>query len=245
VRGDGLATGCYHAADESRPVSLRRRLAWLAVYALSMGWLEAAVVVYLRALYYPGGFEFPLAPMPGSTLVVEIGREAATLAMILAVAVVAGSAAWDRFLNFAYIFGIWDLVYYAGLRAALGWPPNLMTPDVLFLIPLPWVGPVLAPVIVSLLLVVGSVLLLRQGAGGGRPPLTRWGWAAAVSGGLVVLLAFVVDGAALLQGGPAPPFRWGLFGSGVVLGVVPFALGAARFRGIMKGDREPRGARDP
>src|SRR5262245_43067523 len=103
-----------------------------------MGWLEAAVVVYLRALYYPGGFEFPLAPMPGATLVVEIGREVATLAMILAVAVVAGTSAWDRFLNFAYVFGIWDLVYYAGLRAALGWPQTLTTPDILFLIPLPW-----------------------------------------------------------------------------------------------------------
>jgi len=216
-------------------VSLRRRCAWLALYALAMGWLEAAVVVYLRAIFYPGGFGFPLAPLPPAMAAIEVGREAATLVMILAVAAVAAAGAWEAFLNFAFVFGLWDLAYYAGLRLALGWPPAVTTPDILFLIPVPWVGPVLAPAIVSLLLVAGSLTLLRM-----RPPaqkagprLRPWEWGAGLAGGLLIVLSFTIDAKAVLAGGAAPPYRWWLFGAGVILGGAGLAAVVARFRGIM------------
>jgi len=217
-------------------MSLRRRLTWLAVYALAMGWVEAAVVVDLRAIYYPGGFGFPLVPLPAAMAAIEVAREAATVAMILAVAAVAAAGAWGTFLNFAFVFGIWDLAYYAGLKLALGWPPALTTPDILFLIPLPWVGPVLAPAIVSLLLVAGSVTLLQMGpsAGSAGPRLRPLEWGAGLGGGLLVLLSFTIDARVVLAGGTAPPYRWWLFGTGVALGGAGFAAVVARFRGIMK-----------
>jgi len=216
-------------------MSLRRRLAWLALYALAMGWLEAAVVVYLRAIFYPGGFGFPLVPLPPAMAAIEVAREAATIVMILAVAVVAAAGAWEAFLNFAFVFGVWDLAYYAGLRLALGWPPALTTPDILFLIPVPWVGPVLAPVIVSVLLVAGSLtlLLMRPARGAAGARLRAREWAAGLAGGLLIIMAFTIDAQAVLAGGTAPPYRWWLFGAGVVVGGAGFAAVVARFRGIM------------
>jgi len=219
-------------------MSLRCRLTWLALYALAMGWLEAAVVVYLRAIFYPGGFGFPLVPLPPAMAAIEVAREAATIVMILAVAAVAAAGAWEGFLNFAFVFGLWDLAYYAGLRLALGWPGALTTPDILFLIPVPWVGPVLAPVIVSLLLVAGSVTLLRMRSAAGvgaealRPRAREWG--TGLAGGLLIIFTFTIDAGAVLAGGAAPPYRWWLFGAGVVLGGAGFAAVVARFRGIMK-----------
>lgn len=226
-------------------MTLARRLGWLALYALAMGWLEAAVVVYLRALYYPDGFAFPLLPMPPAMALVEIAREAATLVMILAVAAVAASSAWEAFLHFAFVFGVWDLVYYAGLWLALRWPPSLLTPDILFLIPVPWVGPVLAPVIISLLLVAGAVLLLGIGTPPGGPRLRAGEWVAATAGGVAILASFMLDGKGVLEGGPAPPFRWGFFMAGLVPGIGAWTAVAARFRGIMghADSRDPRPGR--
>jgi putative redox protein len=206
-----------------------------------MGWLEAAVVVYLRAIFYPGGFDFPLVPLPPAVAIIEIAREAATLAMILAVASIAATGAWESFLIFAFVFGVWDLTYYAGLRLALAWPASLTTPDILFLIPVPWVGPVLAPVLVSLMLVAGSVTLLRllppAGAAGAVPRLREWG--AAAAGGLVIVLSFTIDWKDVVAGGAAPPYRWWLFGLGIALGVAGFAPAVARFRDIMSRNEAP------
>ena len=43
-----------------------------AVFAVAFGWVEAAVVVYLRALVYPDGFALPLRPIAPSIAVVEL-----------------------------------------------------------------------------------------------------------------------------------------------------------------------------
>ncbi|MCK7540484.1 MAG: hypothetical protein MZV63_61130 [Marinilabiliales bacterium] len=40
-------------------LNYRLRFFWLAVFAVAMGFLEGIVVVYLRELYYPEGFDFP------------------------------------------------------------------------------------------------------------------------------------------------------------------------------------------
>jgi hypothetical protein len=49
---------------------------WLTIYAVAMAYVESAVVVYLRALYYPHGFDLPLVPMPPAMVAIETGREA-------------------------------------------------------------------------------------------------------------------------------------------------------------------------
>jgi hypothetical protein len=188
-----------------------------------MAYVEAAVVVYLRALYYPQGFAFPLAALPPGLVAIEIGREAATLVMLLGVAMLAGRERWERFLAFCVSFGVWDLFYYVWLWLLLGWPPSLLTWDVLFLIPVPWTGPVLAPVVVSVLLVVGG-LLWRKGARGTpvRFPIPLR--ILLLTGALLVLGSFVLDFQPVMRQMDPPPFRWGLFGAGVSLGVAALVL---------------------
>src|SRR3954469_1665214 len=127
----------------------RHRTFWITLFAIAMGILEGAVVVYLRRLYFPGGFRFPMQFVEADITVVELWREIATIIMLAAVGVLAGRTRSERFAWFIYCFGIWDLVYYATLKLALGWPESWLTWDILFLIPVPWAGPVLAPCIVA------------------------------------------------------------------------------------------------
>jgi hypothetical protein len=202
----------------------RRILPWLITYAIAMAYVESAVVVYLRALHYPQGFAFPLAPLPPDMVAIEIGREAATLVMLLGVAMLAGKERWERFIAFCVSFGVWDLFYYVWLWLLLRWPPSLLTWDVLFLIPVPWTGPVLAPVVVSILLVVGGLLLWTKGARGERVRFPIPLRILALAGALLVLGSFVLDFRVVLSQVQPPTFRWGLFGTGVGLGVVALVL---------------------
>jgi hypothetical protein len=204
---------------------LRRRVAWLAIYAVAMAYLESAVVVYLRALYYPHGFGFPLAPMPPDIAAIETGREAATLIMLLGAAALAGADGWEWFLAFCLSFGIWDIFYYAWLWIFVRWPQSLFTSDVLFLIPVPWTGPVLAPAIVSGALVGGSLLLLRLKAQGVRLGFSALVWTMAVTGGLLVFGSFVIDFTSVVRQAVPPPFHWGVFATGVGLAATALAVG--------------------
>ena len=159
---------------------------------------------------------------------IEIGREVATLVMLLGVAMVMSDDRWERFLLFCLSFGIWDIFYYIWLRVFLDWPPSLLTWDILFLIPVPWIGPVLAPVIISVALIIGSLLLLRA-QGQGRPPRISPGvWGLAIVGGGIVLLSFMLDFRAVLAQLEPPPFRWWLFASGVTCGVAALAIALSR-----------------
>ena len=209
-----------------------RLLPWLISYAIAMAYVESAVVVYLREIYYPQGFAFPLAPMPPDMAAIEIGREAATLVMLLGVAMLAGTERWERFLAFCVSFGTWDLFYYVWLWVLLGWPPSLLTWDLLFLIPVPWIGPVLAPVVVSIALVVGGLLLLHKGARGDALHSSVPLWALLISGSLLVLGSFLVNFRVVPLQLEPPPFRWGLFSAGVTLGVAALVLALRRHTAV-------------
>jgi hypothetical protein len=203
---------------------LKRTLPWLITYAAAMAYVEAAVVVYLRAIYYPHGFAFPLTLMPDGMTAIEIGWGAATLVMLLGVAVLAGTERWERVLAFCVSFGVWDLAYYVWLWLLLGWPPSPLTWDVLFLIPVPWIGPVLAPVIVSTVLVSGGLLLLRRRARGEPIRFPAPLRMLVLTGGLLVLASFMLDFRVVLRQMEPPPFRWGLFGTGIALWLAALAL---------------------
>lgn len=123
----------------------RQVLPCITAFAVAMGFLEATVVVYLRAIYYPTGFTFPLVSMAPQLVVAELLREAATLVMLLAPAALLSRNRLERFAWFCWAFAVWDLFYYVFLKVLLGWPESLLTWDVLFLLPTVWVGPVLAP----------------------------------------------------------------------------------------------------
>jgi hypothetical protein len=136
-----------------------------------------------------------------------MGREVATLVMLLGVALLAGAERWDRILVFCVGFGVWDLAYYMWLWVFLRWPPSPVTWDVLFLIPVPWIGPVIAPVVVSMALVAGALLLSRKRAGGepiGFPLPLRM---LALAGGALVLSSFMLDFQVVLRPSGSEPVR--------------------------------------
>ena len=197
-------------------MSVEKRALWVGLYAVAMAAVESAVVVYLRALHTGPELVSILAyALPDRLAAIEVGREVATLVMLIAVAALAAQSAWERFLYLALAFGVWDIFYYAWLWVFIGWPPSLFTWDILFLIPVPWLGPVLAPVIVSFCLVGGSLWLLRRPA----VRLSRRAWVLMIAGGILVLASFTVDyGAVLARTDPAR-FRWELFWAGVVIAV--------------------------
>ncbi len=136
----------------------------LTIFAIAMGFLEAIVVVYLREIYYPQGFEFPLNTFSSKMLSVEWIREISTIIMLVTIGIIAGKNFLQKFSFFLYTFAIWDIFYYVALKLILNWPPSLLTWDILFLIPVPWVGPVLAPIICSLTMILlgGSIVFLQE-----------------------------------------------------------------------------------
>lgn len=147
----------------------RKKLA-IAGFALAFGFVEAAVVVYLRAALgdlpgYQGTLadirrlaassqQSPPVPFPQSLLTVEVIREAATMVMLISIAFLAAPRSRERWAAFLWAFAIWDITYYAGLWAMVGWPSSLKSTDVLFLIPVPWVAQVWYPLLVSVLTVL-------------------------------------------------------------------------------------------
>jgi|SRR5690606_7836852 len=169
-----------------------RLLPWMAAFFIAMAFLESAVVVYLRALYYPEGFRFPLVPMEPKLVATELGRELATLVMLLAPAALVSRSALERFAWFSIGFGIWDLFYYVWLKVLLGWPASLADPDLLFLLPVPWVGPVWAPCLISLGLIGLGLLVLRARARDPRYRIDRTGWALLIAGALLMVVSFTL-----------------------------------------------------
>ena len=170
-----------------------RLLPWMSAFAIAMAFLEAAVVVYLRALYYPDGFTFPLVPIDHDMGTTEVLREAATLLMLIAPAALVAQRMVDRFAWFCFLFGAWDIFYYVWLKVLLGWPATLLEWDILFLIPVPWVGPVLAPCLVSLGLIALALILLRRGERGISPALPVGHLLLMLLGGTVMLWSLLED----------------------------------------------------
>ena len=132
----------------------------VALFALAMAWVESAAVYYLRTLvgrinpYQPD----PL-PIIGGLGQAELVRELATLVMLFTVGTLAGRSWRGRVGYFLVAFGIWDIAYYCFLKLMADWPNSLQDWDLLFLLPLPWWGPVLAPMLIALLMVGGGTLL--------------------------------------------------------------------------------------
>lgn len=158
-----------------------------------MGFLETAVVVYLRELYYPNGFSFPLAAMNRRIGIIELLREAATVIMLAALGIVSGRSANQRFAFFLAAFAIWDIFYYVFLKLMIDWPESFFTWDILFLIPVPWIGPVLAPCIVSMTMLVLAALLVYRDLQSQAHRLSLLHWALLLVGSLVVFVSWTYD----------------------------------------------------
>jgi hypothetical protein len=230
-----------------RPFSLARVLAALLLFSVAFGYVEAAVVVYLRSLYeplhqrlHPGrspGDLFPFIPLERLTVpgmghvdlpATELGREAATLLM-LAAAALAVAHNWRQWLAaFVVAFGLWDLFYYVFLAVLIGWPRSLLDWDLLFLLPVPWSGPVLAPVLVALTMVAGGVLVLGRESAGRPVPLGAAHLLGLAAGALVLVASFCWGYRAAEAGRMPEAFNWPLFAAGLGLGAAVMAHALAR-----------------
>ncbi|MCP4548105.1 MAG: hypothetical protein GY835_16700 [bacterium] len=189
----------------------------LIVFGVAFGLLEAVVVVYLRQVYYPAGFAFPIVMLPDTWAIVEVIREAATIAMLWAAAALAGRSRWERFGWFSLLFGVWDIIFYLALFTILRWPESIMTWDILFLIPLIWTGPVLAPLLVSLLLIAGGSLLALRTRAASRFIVKRGQWLCGSGGLLLMLYAFMANHGVTAAGEVPVTFPWFAFLAGWLL----------------------------
>ncbi|MEN8227695.1 MAG: hypothetical protein ABFS38_06030, partial [Bacteroidota bacterium] len=174
-------------------MNLRNKIIIITTFAIAMGFLESAVVVYLREILYPGGFEFPLSPIPVNLALTELFRELATLIMLLSIGIIAAKRFSAGFAWFIYSFAIWDIFYYVFLKLLLGWPQSVMTWDILFLIPTTWTGPVLSPVLVSLTMILLALLILVQAERGKETRIHKWEWIGFIFGALVLIVGFIFD----------------------------------------------------
>ena len=156
-------------------LSERTRWAIVMAFAIAMAWVEAASVFYIRALVDRiEPYQADPLPMNGALGNVELWREAATLVMIATLGMLAGRT-WRRRAGYAALaFGAWDIFYYVFLRLISGWPRTLLDWDILFLLPLPWWGPVLAPVSIALVMILWGTLATQSGDGATD---ARWAWA--------------------------------------------------------------------
>ena len=151
------------------------RIILTVIFAAAMGYLEAAVVVYLRELYYPNGFhisqkvKFPfikfglveeLKPFSKRIFFTELVRELFTIVMLLSFAWLVGSSLSSRIAYFLLAFGVWDIFYYIFLKIILNWPEKWNTTDVFFLLPVPWIGPVWLPILCSVIIIIISFRIL-------------------------------------------------------------------------------------
>ena len=212
---------------------------WLtvALFAVAMAWVEAAVVFYLRTMLdrLEPYQRLPL-PIIGGIGRAELIREASTLVMLLTVGMLAGRN-WRRKFGYTVVaFGVWDIFYYVFLKMMTGWPNSMLDWDILFLLPLPWWGPVLAPVMIAGLMVVWGTLVTQMPES--TPPThPAWkAWAACFTGIALALYVFMADairvagqGEEVLRELLPERFNWPLFCVAFVLMSVPVLTSCMSF----------------
>jgi hypothetical protein len=224
---------------------LRRTIFGLFVFGISFGYVEAAVVIYLRALYEPlrqrltpgrpAGELFPLldrdrlrteAPEAARLLTVEVIREAATMVMLATAAMLVIAGERRLWLSaFSIAFGVWDISFYLFLKLWIDWPASLLTWDLLFLLPVPWAAPVLAPLIVSMTIVACGLAALYRPVDIRAPQ-----WIGLILGGVLIVLSFTWDFRNVLAGNLPHPFAWWRFLAGELVGAGTFLYASLKRR---------------
>ena len=161
---------------------MTRTILAVLIFSVAFGFVEAAVVVYLRhllgigftpphidrseILFLTPGIAF-LEPQTAVKIIqdttllnIERLREAATLVILASIAAIVGRKLTDKIAFFFLAFGIWDIFYYVFLKLTIGWPKSFTYLDIFFLLPTPWVGPVIAPIAISSILIIVSLFYL-------------------------------------------------------------------------------------
>jgi len=219
----------------------KRQAMAILLFGIAFGYVEAAVVAYLRPQFYSAREKFlsrdsrdelfPLLSLPQVTAAgpemvrlvgTEVVREAATLVMLGAVAAAVGSDFPQALAFFLLAFGAWDIAYYVFLKVLIDWPRSLLTWDILFLIPVPWSGPVLAPCAVALTMMGTAFVYLRREGNGHAVRFQALDWLGAGAGTLIILATFTLDWRNIMAGGIPGGFNWPLFALGELVWAATF-----------------------
>jgi hypothetical protein len=216
----------FEASSEPLKTTLKN-LCIVIAFGIAFGYIEAAVVVYLREIFHPEGFTFPMkvfgiSPLAKRLLLTEIGREAATIALIFTGAWLFGRNRRQRVAYFLTIFAVWDIFYYVWLKVLIDWPASLMDWDILFLMPVVWASPVLYPVLISTALLVFAMILLFRHSGTGAIKVTWPDWLAFCVCGAIVVESFCIAGLHSTEQDFASHFYRSLFAAGYVLALAVF-----------------------
>lgn len=231
--------------QESTPGTCRlhpvRTVLALVLWATAFGYVEAALVVDLHLIYdpiratlypdHPPEALLPLitfeqframGPEHARAWYIELGREVATMLMLATAASLAARRRGEWMPMFLIAFGVWDIAYYVGLRGMIGFPESLLTWDILFLLPVPWLSPVLAPVIVAATMIGSGLAVLAAIARGGRPRGRWYHWSAMILGALIIIAGFCQPFLETPPGEMPGRFNWIVFGAGEALALFAF-----------------------
>ena len=205
-------------------ITMLKRFFIVVIFSIAFAYIEAAVVVYLRTIFYPAGFTFPLAELlwTRQLLLTEIGREAATMVLILSAAWLFGQNLRKRTAYFLTIFAIWDIFYYVWLKVLINWPTSIMDWDILFLIPITWASPVLAPLLISLTMLTFAVIILYRCSRADPLKVTLIDWLLFTLAGLVVVVSFCIAGLHITEPDFQSYFHWPLFAAALLSAITMF-----------------------
>jgi hypothetical protein len=199
----------------------------VVVFGIAFGYIEAAVVVYLRQIFHPNGFTFPMTvfgidAISRRILLTEIGREVATVVLIFTGAWLFGHNRQQRVAYFMIIFAVWDIFYYVWLKVLINWPASIMDWDILFLIPYTWTSPVLYPVLISITLIIFAAVILYRNSRGRSVKATPPDWLAFSAAGFIVVLSFCIAGLHSTEQDYASYFYLPLFAAGYLFSLAVF-----------------------
>lgn len=226
------------------------RVTWglVVTFALAMAWVEAACVYDLRLLVNrTEPYQANPLPLAGALGAIELAREGATLVMLFAVGALAGRSTRTRVAYAFVAFGVWDIFYYVALKVMYGWPRSPFDWDILFLLPLPWWGPVIAPMSIAVLMIGWGTLVTASAEASPAAPGEARLWPIAGVGAALALYAFMADALRALPDGaeavrlvlPAT-FNWPIFLSALALMAAPVAALAMRRSGLQRRPRLPQ-----
>ena len=187
----------------------------LLLFATAFAYIEAAVVVYLRLLFYPGKITGPLFPLnlqPSLAGYVELGRELATLLLLFSLSYLVSTTREEFFSFFTFSFGSWDILFYFWLKVLINWPQSMGTWDVLFLLPVVWSSPWWCPVTVSMVMIIVAVILLNTKRKLTGPGLLLYGL-----GALLIFISFVWNAKTIMKGNIPVNFPYPLLAAGELL----------------------------
>jgi len=199
----------------------------IAIFSIAFAYVEAAVVVYLRTIFHPDGFNFPMTVFGSgqlweSHLLTEVGREAATLVLILSSSWLFAANLQERLVCFLAIFALWDIFYYIWLKILINWPASVMDWDILFLIPVTWASPVLAPILVSAAMLLMAIIILFSSLRSVKITAKKTDLAGFILAAFIVIAAFCIAGIHITKPNFQSYFYWSLFTTGLGLAVILF-----------------------